>query len=160
MGGGTSVVGSCKVHRTEVVVVRPSLVYDPGVKGNFARLIYGVRRGVPFPFGSVRNCRSLVGLDNLTDILICCSQHPRASGRTFLVSDGEDLSTPGLIRRLAHALDRPVRLVPFPIGLMQAGARLLGRTTELDRLVGSLQVGMGHTCRTLDWVPPVRLRPL
>lgn len=139
----------------EVVVVRPPLVYGPGVKGNFARLIYGVRRGVPFPFGSVKNCRSLVGVDNLVDMLIYCTQHPRAAGRTFLVSDGEDLSTPVLIRRLAHAANRPVRLIPFPIGVMRAGARLLGRTAELERLVGSLQVDIGHTCRTLDWAPPV-----
>lgn len=139
----------------EVVVVRPPLVYGPGVKGNFARLLQGVRRGVPLPFGLVENRRSLVGLDNLVDLLIRCVGHPQAAGQTFLVSDGKDLSTPELIRSMARVVGRPARLVPFPPGMMLAAARLLGRAAEVERLIGSLQVDIGHTCQTLDWTPPV-----
>lgn len=139
----------------EVVIVRPPLVYGPGVKGNFARLVESVRRGVPLPFATVRNRRSLVGVDNLADLLARCTEHPRAANQTFLVSDGEDLSISELIRRLARVMDRPARLIPMPPGLMLAGARLLGRVAEIERLIGCLQVDMSHACRTLDWSPPV-----
>jgi nucleoside-diphosphate-sugar epimerase len=103
----------------------------------------------------VDNQRSLVGLDNLVDLLIRCVRHPRASGETFLVSDGDDLSTPDLIRRLGRLVNRPVRLLPVPPALIRLGGHLVGRSAELERLMGSLQVNMSYTCRTLDWAPPI-----
>lgn len=139
----------------EVVIVRPPLVYGPQTKGNFARLVGLVGNGIPLPFGAVRNQRSLVALDNLVDLLIRCIDHPAAAGQTFLVSDGEDLSTPELARRQARVLGRPVRLVSVPVGLLKAAGCLTGKSREIDRLVGSLQVDIGHTQEILDWTPPV-----
>lgn len=144
-------------HRTglEVVVVRPPLVYGRGAKGNFARLARLVSSGLPLPFGAVANQRSLVGIDNLTDLLICCGEHPRAVGGTFLVSDGEDLSMAELVGRMGEAMNRRVWLLPVPLSFLRLGARLLGRAPELERLLGSLRVDMRHTCLTLDWKPKV-----
>lgn len=98
----------------EVVVIRPPLVYGPGVKANFLRIMQAVVKGLPLPLGLVRNKRSLVALDNLVDLIITCTRHPAAAGQTFLVSDGEDLSTPELVRKLAAAMGRPARLLPVP----------------------------------------------
>lgn len=139
----------------EVVVIRPPLVYGPGVRANFARLVALVGRGVPLPLALVDNRRSMVALGNLVDLIITCLDHPAAAGQTFLVADGEDLSTPELIRRLARAMGRPARLWPLPISLLRLGGGLLGRSGEVERLVGSLQVDIGHTCRTLGWRPPL-----
>lgn len=138
-----------------VVIVRPPLVYGPQAKGNFARLVGLVEKGIPLPLGAVSNQRSLVALDNLVDLLIRCIDHPAAAGQTFLVSDGEDLSTPELTRRQARAMGRPVRLVPVPVGLLKAVGRLTGKSQEVERLVGSLQVDISHTQEILDWTPPV-----
>lgn len=137
----------------EGVVVRPPLVYGPGVKGNFARLIRWVKAGVPLPFASVCNQRSLVSLDNLVDLLHRCAVHPAAAGRVFLAADGEDLSTPELIRRMAQALNRPARLFPVPPRCMRAAAKLAGREGEVERLINSLQVDIGPTCEGLGWKP-------
>lgn len=140
----------------EIVIVRPPLVYGPGVKANFAALMRAVRRGWPLPLGDVTaNRRSLVALDNLVDLLVSCINHPAAAGQTFLVSDGEDLSTAELLRRMGQALGRPARLLPVPASLLEAGAALLGRRAMAQRLLGSLQVDIAHTCRTLGWAPPV-----
>ena len=139
----------------EVVIVRPPLVYGPQAKGNFARLIELVRKGIPLPLGAVNNQRSLVALDNLVDLLVRCIDHPAAPGQTFLVSDGEDLSTQELVRRQAKAMGRPVRLVPVPVGLLRAAGRLTGKSKEVERLVSSLQVDIRHTQETLGWTPPV-----
>ena len=139
----------------EVVVVRPPLVYGPGVKGNMLRLLSMVASGMPLPLGAVHNQRSLVGLDNLVDLLIHCVDHPAAAGQVLLVSDGEDLSTPELIRVLAQAMGKPSRLVPVPVLLLRAAGSLLGKGAEVDRLVGSLQVDSNHTRELLDWSPPV-----
>src|SRR5690606_10227661 len=111
----------------EVVVVRPPLVYGRGVGGNFARLLHWVQRGVPLPLGAVNNRRSLVGLDNLVDLLVTCLDHPRAAGEVFLVSDGEDLSTSTLLRRVAGAMGRRAWLLAVPPSLLYAGAKVLGR---------------------------------
>jgi nucleoside-diphosphate-sugar epimerase len=138
-----------------VVVIRPPLVYGPGVKGNFLRLLRWVARGVPLPLGAVQNQRSLVGLDNLVDLLIRCVDHPAAAGQTFLVSDGQDLSTPELIRQLADAMDKSPRLIPVPVPLLRLAGRALGKQAEVDRLVGSLQIDSSHTRETLGWNPPV-----
>ncbi len=139
----------------EVVIVRPPLVYGPRAKGNMARLLGLVARGLPLPFGTVDNRRSLIGLDNLVDLLIRCVEHPRAVGQIFLASDGEDLSTPELLRRIASAMDCSARLFPVPVFLLRLAGRALGRLNEIDRLVGSLQVDSSYTREVLDWTPPV-----
>jgi nucleoside-diphosphate-sugar epimerase len=139
----------------EVVVVRPPLVYGPGVKGNFARLLELVRSGVPLPLAAVNNRRSFIGLDNLVDLLIRCVDHPKAAGQTLLVSDGQDLSTPELLRMIAKAMGRPGRLFPVPVPVLRLAGRALGRLNEVDRLVGSLQVDSSATRKLLGWTPPV-----
>lgn len=140
----------------EIVVIRPPLVYGPGVKGNFASLMRIVQRGIPLPLGAVtHNSRSLVALDNLVDLLVTCIDHPAAVNQTFMVSDGEDLSTTDLMRRLAHVMGKPARLIPVPPALLQAGAALLCRGDMVQRLLGSLQIDISHTCQTLCWKPPV-----
>lgn len=139
----------------EVVVVRPPLVYGPGVGANFARLMRWIERGVPLPLGAVDNRRSMVGLSNLIDLVVTCSRHPRAAGECFLVSDGEDLPAPELIRRLAAALGRRPRLLAVPVPVLRGIGRLVGRSAEIERLCGSLQVDIGKAQRVLGWVPPV-----
>ena len=142
----------------ETVVVRPPLVYGPGVKGNFARLIKLVERGLPLPLGAIDNRRSLVALPNLVDLLVRCVDAPNAAGRTFLVSDGEDVSTPRLIRMLGEASGRRAPLVPIPTALLHLAGRLTGRGEQVERLCGSLQVNISDTRETLGWTPPVKLR--
>ncbi|MFJ2995275.1 UDP-glucose 4-epimerase family protein [Pandoraea sp. NPDC087047] len=139
----------------EVVVVRPPLVYGPGVKANFLRLMQTVARGIPLPFGAVDNRRSMVYVGNLVDLLSIAATHPAAAGQTFMVSDGDDLSTRGLIEGIARAMDVRPKLVPVPAGLMRGVAALLGKKAVSDRVLGSLQVDIDHTCRTLDWHPPL-----
>ncbi|MFP8835085.1 UDP-glucose 4-epimerase family protein [Hydrogenophaga sp. XSHU_21] len=140
----------------QVVIVRPPLVYGPGVKANFAAMMRAVQRGLPLPFASVtHNRRSFVALDNLVDLLITCIDHPAAANQTFLVSDGEDLSTADLLRRLGKAMGRPARLFPVPPALLQAGADLLGKGDVAQRLLGNLQVDISHTRETLGWTPPI-----
>lgn len=138
----------------EVVVVRPPLVYGPGVKGNFLSLLRVVQRGLPLPLASCDNRRSLVGLSNLVDLLTICTTHPAAAGQVFLAADGEDLSTPELLRRVARALGRNARLLPFPPVLLRLAARIAGRTGVYERLCGSLQVDTGKTHELLGWTPP------
>lgn len=139
----------------EVVVIRPPLVYGPNAPGNFARLAAIVRRGLPLPLGSVRNLRSLVGIANLVDFLQCCMTHPAAAQQAFLVSDGHDLSTPDLIRRMGAALHQPARLLPVPLPLLHLGAACIGRQAMLQQLTGTLQADI-HKARTLlGWTPPL-----
>lgn len=137
----------------EVVVLRAPLVYGPGVKGNFLRLMNLVSRGVPLPLASVRNRRSFVYLGNLVDAIVKAIEAPQATGKTYLVSDGEDVSTPDLIRAVARALGVPPRLFPFPPALLELGARVLGRGEEAARLLGSLQVDSARIRRELSWSP-------
>ena len=140
----------------EVVVIRPPLVYGPGVKANFLAMMRWLSRGVPLPFGSVTgNRRSLVALDNLVDLIVTCIDHPAAADETFLVSDGEDLSTAELLRRMGRALGTPARLIPVPVGLLNLGATMLGRSGVAQRLCGSLQVDITKTRELLGWSPPV-----
>ncbi|WP_081601231.1 MULTISPECIES: NAD-dependent epimerase/dehydratase family protein [unclassified Thioalkalivibrio] len=139
----------------EIVAVRPPLVYGPGVGGNFARMMQWVARGVPLPLGAVDNRRSMVGLDNLVDLLVTCLEHPAAANRVFLAGDGEDLSTTDLLRRVAAAMDRRARLLLVPPVLLRAGARAVGRGEMARRLLDSLQVDISHTRETLGWEPPV-----
>ena len=140
----------------ELVIIRPPLVYGPGAPGNFGSLLRWVHKGVPLPLGAVtRNRRSLVGLDNLVDLLVTCLEHPAAANRVFLAGDGEDLSTTDLLRRVAAAMDRRARLLPVPPSLLRAGARAVGRGEMARRLLDSLQVDISHTRETLGWEPPV-----
>ena len=138
-----------------VVIVRPPLVYGPGVKGNFASLLQAVQRGWPLPLGAVHNRRSLVALDNLVDFLSRCIFHPQAANQTFLVSDGHDLSTPELVRGLAKAAGLPARLVPLPMWVLQAGAAVVGKGDAVQRLCGNLQVDISRARSRLAWNPPL-----
>lgn len=141
----------------DVVVVRPPLVYGPGVKGNFQSLLRAIARGLPLPLGAIDNRRSLIGVDNLADFIVSCLDHPAAAGRTFLVSDGEDLSTPELVRRLARAMNRPARLIPVPAMVIRLGAAALGKSATAHRLLGSLQVDARPAMALLSWRPPKSL---
>lgn len=139
----------------EVVIIRPPLVYGPGVKANFAALMRALQRGWPLPLGAVHNQRSLVALDNLVDFIVTCITHPQAANQTFLVSDGQDLSTTELVRGMAQASKAPARLLPVPVWALQAGALLLGKGDAVQRLCGNLQVDMSKARSLLGWVPPV-----
>ena len=140
----------------DVVVVRPPLVYGAGVKANFAALMRAVQRGLPLPLGAVTdNRRSFVAIDNLVDLLVTCLDHPAAAHQTFLVSDGEDLSTADLLHRLGRAMNCPARLIPVPLALLQVGATLLGRRNQAQRLLGNLQIDIDHTRSSLGWTPLV-----
>ncbi|WP_114969830.1 UDP-glucose 4-epimerase family protein [Rhodoferax ferrireducens] len=139
----------------ELVIVRPPLVYGPGVKANFASLMRAVQRGWPLPLGAVHNRRSLVALDNLVNFIVTCVTHPQAANQTFLVSDGDDLSTPDLVRGLARAAGMTARLIPVPVWILQVGAALVGQGASVQRLVGNLQVDISKARALLGWVPPV-----
>lgn len=139
----------------EVVIIRPPLVYGPGVKANFGALMKRVKQGWPLPLGAVRNQRSLVALDNLVDFIVTCLSHPQAANQTFLVSDGNDLSTPELVRGLARAAGVVARLLPVPVWALRAGASLLGKGDAMQRLCGNLQVDISKARNLLGWVPPV-----
>lgn len=141
----------------EVVIIRPVLVYGPGVKANFLSMMRWLSKGIPLPFGAIHNRRSLVAIDNLISLIVVCIDHPRAANQTFLVGDGEDVSTTDLLRKLASALGKPARLLPIPSGLMQGAAALLGRRNVAQRLFGSLQVDLSKNRALLGWTPPVTL---
>ena len=137
----------------EVVVVRLPLVYGNGVKGNLARLIKLVRSGIPLPLSLVKNQRSMIGIDNLIDLLIRCIDHPEANGKTFLASDGEDLSTPELIKFIASSMGKKANLFPFPISMLKFLGSVFGKREEINRLVGSLRIDNSYTKETLNWTP-------
>lgn len=138
----------------EIVIVRPPLVYGPGVGGNFLEMMRWLRRGFPLPLASVENARSLVACGNLADFLLLCARHPAAAGETFLVSDREDLSTPELLRRVARALGTRARLFPVPPRLLMRTAAALGREAAARRLCASLRVRIDKAGSRLGWVPP------
>jgi nucleoside-diphosphate-sugar epimerase len=142
----------------QVAIVRPPLVYGPGVGANFRRLMQLVKLGLPLPLGALDNRRSLVALDNLVDLLLVCARHPDAAGEVFLVSDDDDVSTAELLRRLGGAMGRRARLWPLPASCLAGAAALLGKSNQAERLLGSLQVDIGHTRRVLGWRPPVGMR--
>ncbi len=139
----------------EVVIVRPVLVYGPGVKANFLRMMRWLDKKVPLPLGAINNKRSLVALDNLADLICTCVEHQGAVNQTFLVSDDEDLSTTDLLKRLGSAMNRPAFLLPVPQRLMSFVAGALGKKAISDRLFGSLQVDISKTKQLLGWQPPV-----
>lgn len=138
----------------EVVVVRPPLVYGSGVKGNFAQMLGVVAKRIPLPFASVFNLRSLIYVGNLADALITCATHPAAAGQTYLVCDGEDVSTPDLLRQLASAMNVPSLLLPCPPSLLRLAGKLTGKSQQMERLLGSLRVDSSKIRRDLNWVPP------
>lgn len=139
----------------EVVIIRPVLVYGPGVKANFLNMMRWLDKGVPLPFGAIHNARSLVALDNLVDLIVTSITHPAAANQTFLVSDGEDLSTTRLLHRMAAALGKSARLLPVPSWMLSTAANMLGKRSLSQRLCGSLQVDIGNTRSLLQWTPPV-----
>lgn len=138
----------------ELCIIRPPLVYGPGAGGNLDRLVRLVRAGLPLPFGAIRNRRSLIGVRNLADLLVHAATRDAAAGRIFLASDGEDVSTPDLVRHMADALGRPARLFPVPVALLKAAAGLAGRGADIERLTGSLQIDARPLADTLGWTPP------
>ena len=140
-----------------VVIVRPPLVYGPGVKGNFFSLLAAIDRGIPLPLAGAHNTRSLVYVGNLVDALIACATQAAAAGQTYLVSDGADVSTAMLVEKIAGALGRNSRSFYLPPGLLRAAASLLGRAEQMDRLFGSLRVNDEKLRRELGWSPPYTL---
>jgi nucleoside-diphosphate-sugar epimerase len=142
----------------EVVILRPPLVYGPAVKANFLKLLDIVKKGVPLPFANIINRRSFIYLQNLVDSVIVCIDHPNAAGQTYLVGDGEDVSSPELVRRIATAFDRPPRLLPFPPSLMRLFGKLMGKSAAVDRLLGSLTVDSSKICHDLGWHPPYTMK--
>jgi len=141
----------------QVVIVRPPLVYGPGVKGNFISLLAAINKGIPLPLAGANNARSLVYAGNLVDALIACATHPAAVGQTYLVRDGEDVSTALLVEKIAVALGRNSRSFYFPPALLRAAAAVLGRSAQVDRLFGSLRVSDAKIRAELGWVPPYTL---
>lgn len=141
----------------EVVIIRPVLVYGPGVKANFLSMMRWLDKGIPLPLGAIHNKRSLVALDNLVDLIATCIHHPAAANQTFLVSDGNDLSTTELLQHMARSLDKPARLLPVPMWMLKVAAAAVGKVSFSQRLCGSLQVDIGKTCTMLGWTPPVRV---
>lgn len=141
----------------EVVIIRPPLVYGPGVKANFATLLSVVRRGVPLPLGAIHNKRSLVYLDNLIDLMLTCLSHPKAANQVFLVSDDDDVSTTELLTAMANALGKSPRLLPVPSSWLMAITRCIGKPGIGERLCGNLQVDIEATKTCLDWRPPYNL---
>lgn len=145
----------CEHTDMELVIIRPPLVYGPDAPGNFGSLVHIVEKGLPLPLGAIHNKRSLVALDNLVDLIITCINHPSAANQVFLAGDGEDLSTSDLLRGVAAAMGKPLRLISLPVGLLQLGATLLGKKAMAQRLLGSLQVDISKARGVLGWTPPV-----
>lgn len=141
----------------EVVIVRSPLVYGAGVKGNFAQLIKVLTKSIPLPLATVQNMRSLIYVENLVDALILSATHSSAAGKTYLVSDAEDVSTPELLRKLGEAMGRPARLFCCPSALLRFTGRLVGKSDQIDRLLSSLQVDSSKIQRELGWLPPFSL---
>jgi nucleoside-diphosphate-sugar epimerase len=142
----------------DLVIVRPSLIYGAGVGGNFAQLVRWVRRGLPLPLGAIDNKRTLMALPNLIDLLTATLTRAGAANQVLLAGDGEDLSTPELLKGIGAGLGRPVRLLPVPPLLLSAAARLLGKQEMARKLLGSLQLDIRATCQRLDWSPPLRVQ--
>lgn len=140
----------------EVVIIRPPLVYGPGVKANFESMMRWLARGIPLPLAAVtQNRRSLVALDNLVDLIMTCLSYPAAANQTFLVSDGEDLSTADVLRRMGAALGHPARLFYMPQSMLKLGAQVVNKPGIYQRLCGSLQLDIAKTRQLLGWAPPV-----
>ncbi|MFA6900025.1 MAG: SDR family oxidoreductase [Desulfurivibrionaceae bacterium] len=139
----------------EVVIIRPPLVYGPGVKANFLSMMRWLWRGIPLPLGAIHNRRSLVGLDNLVDLIVTIIDHPATANQTFLACDGEDLSTTELLLKMGDALGKPAKLISVPADILVLGAKLLGKPEIAQRLCCSLQVDISKARKLLGWMPPV-----
>lgn len=142
----------------EIVIIRPTLVYGPGVKANFASLMNLVSKGIPLPFGCIKNNkRSLASVDNLVDLIVTCIDHPKAANQVFLISDDHDVSTSEMVREMARSLNKPQWQLPIPKWCYRLAGSIFGKKDVVDRLLGSLQVDITHTKETLDWKPPQTL---
>jgi UDP-glucose 4-epimerase len=139
----------------DIVIVRPPLIHGPGVKGNLRRLMSCVAKGVPLPLRNISNCRSMVGVANLSELIMRCVEHPSACNRVFLVKDDESLSTPALVQLIARLMERRCLLLPFPAATLRVMAQLFGRKEEFEKLCGSLEVDDRETRQALDWQPKV-----
>ncbi len=150
-------INLCQACSMELVIIRPPLIYGAGAPGNFARMVGWVASGIPLPLGAVDNRRSLISVDNLVDLILVCLDHPNAAGKVLLASDGEDVSTSDLLRRVARAMGKPARLVPVPTSILRAFASIAGKKNTARRLTGSLQVDISTTTALLSWTPPISL---
>ena len=139
----------------EIVIIRSPLVYGRSAPGNLKRLIKLISLGVPLPFDGIKNKRSFIGVDNLTNLIIQCIDHPVACGKSFLASDGEDLSTPELIKLIASSMGKKANLFPFPISMLKFLGSVFDKSDEINRLVGSLRVDDSYTKKILNWTPPI-----
>lgn len=139
----------------EVTIIRPVLVYGPGVGANFRTMMQWLSKGIPLPLGRIENRRSLVAVDNLVDLIATCVDHPSAGAQTFFAADGDDLSSSELLRRLGLALGRPARLLPVPVALVRRAAALVGKQALAQRLCANLQVDISNASDLLGWRPPV-----
>lgn len=144
----------CQATKMDYVIIRPTLVYGKGVKANFSALISAVQKGAPLPVASVRNSRSMIGINNLTDLIIATCTNPHAANQIFLASDGNDISTPALVRLIAQSVNRPSRIFPFPVFVLRLLGAAIGKSSFIDKLTGSLSVDISHTTNTLNWKPP------
>jgi nucleoside-diphosphate-sugar epimerase len=142
----------------EIVILRPPLVYGPGVKGNFIQMLKVLSRGIPLPLARVNNLRSLIYVENLVEALIVCATHPAAAGQIYLVSDGKDISTPEMLRQLGASMGHEARLFPCPEVLLKLSGLLIGKSDQVERLLGSLQVDSGKIRRELNWNPPYSMQ--
>ena len=142
----------------EVVIIRPPLVYGPGVKGNFRSLMTWINKGTPLPLGGIKNKRSFVGVNNLIDFILTCMNHPAAANQIFLISDGEDISTTELIKMMAQAMNKPARLIPVPAFFLEPIAAIIGKRKMAQRLFGSLQADISKARKVLGWNAPFNVR--
>ena len=153
-----AVVEAARPSAMETVIIRAPLIYGPDAPGNFSRLVRLVRTGLPLPLGSLKNRRSLLGVDNLVDLLVLCLEHPAAAGQVFMAADPDSISTPEMLRQIAAGLGKPAMLVPFPPSLIGVLAALLGKKALHVQLCRSLEVDAAHTRRTLGWTPRLTTR--
>ena len=144
----------CRANSMDYVIIRPVLVYGKGVKANFSALVSAVKKGLPLPIASVKNTRSMIGINNLINLIVDACTNPKAANQTFLASDGIDMSTPELVRLIAKSLNRRTRIFPFPISILRSLAVVFGKSSVIDKLTGSLSVDISHTTNTLNWHPP------
>lgn len=139
----------------ELVIIRPPLVYGPGVKGNFSSLLAIAKKNLPLPLGAIHNQRSMVALANLVDLIITCIRHPQAANQTFLVSDGDDISTSQLLAMMTLVAGKSPRLLSVPMSWLRLLGRVTGKQAVIERLCGNLLVDISHTKATLGWQPPI-----
>ena len=144
----------CRVNNMDYVIIRPTLVYGKGVKANFSALISAVKKGLPLPIATVKNSRSMIGINNLIDLIVATCTNPKAANQMFLASDGIDTSTPALVRLIAASLNRRSRIFAFPISILRLLAAVIGKSSAVDKLTESLSVDISHTTNTLNWYPP------